>query len=560
MLPHLEHDFLVALKSNDTDSLNQLGNRFSQLALQLEHDASSKSLSQDEVKAHLYLSHNVYIASMYAEQAQLAMDELSDKWTQKLSLMALAPNPPAPSPTPSKQSVSEDGSSSSTSHTILKKWSQTHMSYLYPTELQYQELAAATSMTEKKINAWFRNARTRSGWSTLNTLKGQIDKDREKFQLLIEEYQSLKRLKSPEEFKKIVAEQESFQLLEGIFRWFATKKEPTRAPKAVKPWIKDVLTSTLNSLRQGASGLLDSSMQLLPSLSPRSDTSIPTTTSSPVTSSSRCLTASTVPPSLCSSSSDRSASPEAPSIQGSASSSSSSPVLSPFTLPTTSGFFPDSACHAQSSFSLAASSRPSSSSSNLSLSPIISPFDLSQEPPSFPNIPTDDRPADLTHASFSCPAPSTTLLNPIFFPLNLPLSAAAFPQSSSSSQFADALDASASGSSSPNSLLSPIFSPSNIPTVATSLPGSKPPTPDSFPSSLSPFFSPLSQSPELASPFAASSSMPLCLPANESSFTILSSSPSESISDRHSPFPSSYSDATQQSILSGQFDDAPEDL
>ncbi|PLW40785.1 hypothetical protein PCANC_13529 [Puccinia coronata f. sp. avenae] len=565
-LPHLETGFLTALKSNDIGSLTQFGKQFSQLTLQLEQAASTSLLSQDEVEAHLCLSHNVFVASSYAEQAQLVADELSAKLTKKLNFLApLPPHPPAPSPLPSKQPVAEDDSSSPTSHTILKKWSQTHMSYLYPTRPQLRELAAETSLDEDQVVAWFRNARGRSDWTKLYGLKGQVDKNREKLQLIIEEYQSLKRLMSPEDFAKIVAERQTFQYLVKIFRWFATGP-PAKKPvptSSVRPWVREVLSNTLASFRQGAAGLLDSSKQLLPSFSPRSTSPSSTSASSPTATSPECTTASTVPSSLCGSSSDRSASPEAPSSRASASSSSPSPVLSPFNLPAMPSFFPNSPCNGQSSISLAASSPPLSSSSSSSLSPVISPFDLSQEPPSFPNLPSNDRPADLTHVSSSCPAPSTTLLSPIFFPLNLPLSAAAFPQSPGNSQFADALDTSSSGSSSPNSWQSPIFSPSNIPTVATSLPNSKPPTPDSFPSSLSPFLSPLSPSPELASPFAASSSLPLCLPANKSSYTILSSSPSESISDRHSPFPSissSYSDATQQSILSGQFDDAPEDL
>jgi hypothetical protein len=124
-LPHLEHGFLTALKSNDIGGLTQFGEQFAQFTLQLEQAAPTDFLSRDELDAHLCLSRNVYIASSQAEQITLDMDELSAKFTQKLSLLApLAPSPPAPSPTPLKQSVPEDASSSSTSHTILKNWSQ----------------------------------------------------------------------------------------------------------------------------------------------------------------------------------------------------------------------------------------------------------------------------------------------------------------------------------------------------------------------------------------------------------------------------------------------------
>jgi hypothetical protein len=124
-LSKLEQDVLIALNTNDVNSISDLHPRLDQFTRQLETAVLTDSIGKDEARAQLYISHNVFIALSQAEQAQLAMDELSAKLTQKLNLLApLAPSPPAPSPPPSKQSLAEDASSSSTSHTILKNWSQ----------------------------------------------------------------------------------------------------------------------------------------------------------------------------------------------------------------------------------------------------------------------------------------------------------------------------------------------------------------------------------------------------------------------------------------------------
>ncbi|KNZ53244.1 uncharacterized protein VP01_32g25 [Puccinia sorghi] len=549
-LSQLEHNLLIALRTNDVNFISKTHAQLSQFELQLEQDVSTNSLSQDEAKALFYLSQNVCIASSLAEQAHLASDRLCAQFTKFNLLAQPEPNPSFPPPQPSKQPVVRDDNSSSLSHTMLKKWSQTRIAYLFPSQMDLRQLASETSMAESQIAAWFRNARSRSGWSKLYALKGQVDKDQEKFQLLIEEYESLKRLKSPEEFKKIVAQQEAFQLLDKILRWFATKKESTPAPTAaVRPWIKDVLSSTLNSFKQGAAGVFDSTKQLLPSFSPRS---------SPASSSMASSSSgpSTAPSSVSSSRSERSDSLDASSSQSTASNSSSSPLISPFNLPSLAASFPPSASDNGSSDSLA-SSFPNSTPSSSSPSSIISPSSFPAASLFFSN-PCKDRPADSQNASSSQQqAPSTCLLGPDLFPLNFSLSPPLFTQSTVNDRFADSLDT-PSHSSGSSVLLSPILSPSNLPTAATTLSCSKSSEPDCWSSSLPPFLSPTSQPPELATPFAVSASLPLFVSAlNKRPLTILSSSPSESVPD-HSSVYSPFSDATQ-SMLSGQFDDAPED-
>ncbi|WAQ82909.1 hypothetical protein PtA15_3A274 [Puccinia triticina] len=603
-LPNLQRDLLTALKTQDPHGLTNFERQFSKFVLDFERDIPINSLSADELKAHYCFSHNVCIASTLAQQVQLAMDEICDDFSQQLSFLApLADVSPAASSPPSKEPVVEDNGSPSTSHTILKNWSQTRLSYLFPSPLELKELVSHTSMSETKLNSWFRNARSRSGWAKLYALKPDVNKNQEKLQSLIDEYQSLKRLNTPEEFKKIVAAHETYQLLEKIFKWFATTKETKAAlstPKAVKPWIKDVLSSTLSSLKQGATGVLDSSKQLLPSFSSRGTTPSSTTTSSPTASSPH--TASTAPTSVASSSSDRSDSPELSPRPASLSTSSSSPVISsPNLLPAPSSI-PNPPCTELPADLLKfLSNLPKASTS--SHSPAISLSQISPEP-----LPPSNPACDLFSAaslasSSSLPAQPSASLEPALLPSALPPAPSACPIPWNSSRPAPCSDSSSrpsSSSSMPSSVVSftsnasaPAGMPASAdkiymhPWVNPLLPRSARPSRSGSSGSLqrcehlgsvSPFFWNSPEQSPFASPRCQASQLPQkSIPSAQPPFqfvlpqtrpialTILSSSPTEPVTDErpsssHPSISSALSKKTTQSCLSGQFDDAPEDL
>ncbi|WAR53736.1 hypothetical protein PtB15_3B245 [Puccinia triticina] len=607
-LPNLEHDLLMALKTNDTDGLIDFGARFSQLVDEVEQAVLTSSISQDQAEAHFCLSHNLYVASTKAQEAQLAMDEIYDNFSRQLNLMGplITAVPSAPSPSLPKQSVAED--STSASHTILKNWCQTRLSYLFPSPLELKDLASQTSMSETKLNSWFRNARSRSGWAKLYALKPDVNKNQEKLQSLIDEYQSLKRLNTPEEFKKIVAAHETYQLLEKIFKWFATTKETKAAlstPKAVKPWIKDVLSSTLSSLKQGASGVLDSSKQLLPSFSSRGTTPSSTASSSHTASSSNSTassppTASTASTSVASSSSDRSDSPGLSPRASSLSTSSSSPVISsPNLLPSS---VPNPPCTELPADLLEfLSNLPKASTS--SHSPAVPP---SQDSPEL--LPPFNPACDLFSAaslasSSSLPAQPSASLEPVLLPSALPPAPSACPIPWNSSRPAPCSESSSrpsSSSSMPSSVVSftsNASAPAGMPTSADKiymhpwvnplLPRSARPSRSGSSGSLqrcehlgsvSPFFWNSPEQSPFASPRCQASQLPQkSIPSAQPPFqfvlpqtrpialTILSSSPTEPVTDErpsssHPSISSALSKKTTQSCLSGQFDDAPEDL
>ncbi|KAA1075944.1 hypothetical protein PGT21_030561 [Puccinia graminis f. sp. tritici] len=604
--PHnLQRDLLAALQANNTEGLINFGAQYSQLVQQLEEAIPTNSLSEDELKAHLCLSHNVYIASMQVQQVHNVMDELCDDFSRQLSLLAPPPRnaPPTSLPPPPKGPVVEDNSSS---HTILKKWCHIHMTYLFPSQPQLKELASQTSSTETKVNSWFRNARSRSGWSKLYAHK-MVSKNHEKFQLLIHEYQSVKRVNSAEEFQKIVARHEGYQLLDKIFRWFATDKAAAKRPpkpNAVQPWVREVIATTLASFRQGAAGILDSSKQLLPNFSTKSANSRSTASTSPSTSGSASTTASSsrtasTAPTSVSGSSIRSASRDPSSSRVSSSSSSGSPAISTVNLPPAPSSISASTCSDRPAISLDCSSSRSASSTS-SLSPVISSQHISPALLALSNSTCNSRSAD-SPACSSPQMPPSSLFDPALFASSPPSVTSSTANPTCTSRPADSQN-SRSRSSSTTSLSTPInptintaaepasstvkpmmyhwvnplnpcmrisstsksFKNSFInytspPTVPSSRSSSKSSSPGSWTSPvISPLVSPVVQTSDLPhNPFLGFCPKPL--PA---SITILSSSSSESILDRptssHPSICSSFSKEPAQSTLSGQFEDAPE--
>ncbi|KAI9616835.1 hypothetical protein H4Q26_010469 [Puccinia striiformis f. sp. tritici PST-130] len=541
-LSTLERDSLAALKTNDNDALAKFSSQFSQHVLQLEEAIGANSISEDEARAHLCLSHNVYVASSAAYEAQLAVDEICGNFTQQLRLLTSQDNNPAQgtSVSPHVEPITENKDASPTSHTILKEWSQTHMAYLFPSPVQLKELASQTSTTVDKVNAWFRNARSRSGWAKLFAHQAYVDKDQQRFQLLIDEYNSQQRINTPEKFKTI-----------------PVKQAPPSS--SVRPWIKDVLSSTLASFRTGAAGILGSSKQLLPSFSPRSDGS---------SSSSTCASspsASTAPTSVAGSSSSRSDSVDSSSSRSTPSRSSLSPFFSPAVLPSQLTY---SACNEPSAASMDAPfTHPSPSCSYLST--VTPPSHIS------PELLAISNPACSSLDSSSCSTQPRSSLSPAFSPFNLPPASSSsftyntvspftiapeltssFPNPIGTDQWSNPFNFSSGDSSSSSSgSLSPILSPSNVSTDPTSSPRSDSSSPDCqfSPTSYSPCLPHDLQPAELEPSFALSSSLKLFLSKNQPA--ILgngSSSPTDSLRSRPST-------ASTESILSGQFDDAPED-
>ncbi|KAH9470250.1 hypothetical protein Pst134EA_007516 [Puccinia striiformis f. sp. tritici] len=585
--PTLERDFLAALQTNDESGLANFGVQYSQLVLDLEKAIPSNRLTQDELKAHYHFSHQVYIASSQARHAHNLVDEICDDFARQLKLIA----PPVSDAAldhsflPSKPTITHENDSSSTSHTALKTWCQTHMTYLFPTPAQLQELASQTSSTPEKVNAWFRNARSRSGWAKLFAHQTHVDKDQERFQLLIDEYQSQQRINTPEKFKTLLSEQESYQLLDKIFRWFATTKPVKQAPptSSVRPWIKDVLSSTLASFRTGAAGILGSSKQLLPSFSARSDGS---------SSSSTCASspsASTPPTSVAGSSSSRSDSLDSSSRRSTPSRSSLSPFFSPAVLPSQLTY---SACNERSAATMySPSTHPSPSCSSLSpvipsshispellalsnpacsplgysssgstqsrssLSPALSPFNLPSASSS--SFTSNSQSAEPLDSSSPRTTPSTSSLSSAVSPFTIaPELVSTFPNTIGTDQWNNPFNFSSGDSSSSSSgSLSPVLSPSNVSTDPTSSPGSNPYSPDCqySPTSYSPCLPRGLQPAGLEPSFALSSSLKLFLSKNQPAI-LGSGSSSPTDSSRSRP-----STASTESILSGQFDDAPED-
>lgn len=154
-----------------------------------------------------------------------------------------------------------------------------HLSYLFPDKNELSDLSQQTGLSESQVNLWFRNARTRSGWSKLYGNKLYAAKDRQKLQAYFEEYEVLRRLHGRHlGLGTTLATNDVHAMVQKVLKWFRVKKPQqcnqssspcgdvpvVEVPESgsVSPWVKDILFSTLESLRQSAS----SSKRLVPSL------------------------------------------------------------------------------------------------------------------------------------------------------------------------------------------------------------------------------------------------------------------------------------------------------
>ncbi|MBW0519277.1 hypothetical protein O181_058992 [Austropuccinia psidii MF-1] len=309
----LEFDFLQSCRSNETHNLENINNDLNSLLIPLQQSLSTNSILETKVEAHLTTTHNMQVVAQTAVQSQALVDETLQRLADALSALSISSTPPSPSSLSSTGS-SPEPSCSANSQSPLKHWCQEHMSYLFPTKSQLAELASQASMSDNQITLWFRNARTRSGWAKLYAHKTLVQKDQAKLKLLLEEFHSVKRLNNPTKARELIASVESYQMVDKILKWFETgpKTRKKQESSNVRPWIKNVISNTLTSFRQGAAGIMDSSKQLVSNLncsavSPDSSTS------------------SSTPSLSCSTSYTQSTSPESSSPSSSSSSSSSFP-------------------------------------------------------------------------------------------------------------------------------------------------------------------------------------------------------------------------------------------
>lgn len=144
-----------------------------------------------------------------------------------------------------------------------------HLSYLYPGKHELSALSQRTGLSESQVNLWFRNARTRSGWSRLYGNKLYAAKNKQKLKAYFDEYEVLRRLDG-RNLGPTVATNDVYAMVEKILKWFRVKKPaqssdsssscqtmPLTGPepdvRSVRPWVKDVLFSTLAALRSTAS-------------------------------------------------------------------------------------------------------------------------------------------------------------------------------------------------------------------------------------------------------------------------------------------------------------------
>ncbi|KAG0143302.1 hypothetical protein CROQUDRAFT_661465 [Cronartium quercuum f. sp. fusiforme G11] len=288
--PHqsIERSFLDDCPSNQPMHLSTFVNELQTFKDYLQHACTSRTLTPDLSRRSTATAANIYVVASVISESHSGIEIILGDFSAKLcifnseinkdadgsvalhQLHYLAKNSPATSlsspPTFQPNASDNKGTPGDQSHDILKNWSIGHLSFLFPTKDDLLDLASQTGLTENQVNLWFRNARTRSGWSKLYTNKLYANKDRQKLQQYLDDHEALRRLHG-DTISSVVGLDDAYHLVEKIMKWFGVKKNFEASPSlasshnltscdkagvGVKPQVKEVLFNALASLRSAS--------------------------------------------------------------------------------------------------------------------------------------------------------------------------------------------------------------------------------------------------------------------------------------------------------------------
>ncbi|EGG03504.1 TALE-type homeodomain protein [Melampsora larici-populina 98AG31] len=437
-----ECSFLAAFGGDQPVPLGELATELDAHSLSLERACRVPTPSVGVAQEYAQAAVNIQVLASAMTRVHASIENLMEDFVQKLDLSPATTHQRAIGSAAASQRLSMDAPETFASpppcsnlrkdpQDLLRCWSSQHLSYLFPTKEELMELSGQTKLSAKQVDLWFRNARTRSGWSKLFTNKLYANKDRQKLESYFSEYEATQRLHCSKA-GSFVSSDDAYKLVEKVLKWFRVKESKDNSTisacltpsvseqtnnGSVSPWVKDVLFSTLAALR----------------------------TSSPPSPTKKChptlrwpnifsrAHSEDIDPSLRSSSpaSSSEATPSCSSTSGSSTwssvSTSSSRSSSPCTDPSVSS--------PQRSKSPQSTSPPPSTSPSLFISPLFSSPTLSPDPLS--QIKTSP-PPELSICLSPQPDPSTSLLSFLCSDSFSPPSPTHEPCSIASGQFDDA--------------------------------------------------------------------------------------------------------------------------
>lgn len=263
LLSRFLNTFLLT-SSYQIGELFRLQQRLQALAHDVKAKCQTRSITRAQARKLQYEAFNVEVVTSLHLSAASTVENLFHQFTSEMAVWSAQqsilstplPQSSIPMDATSERLVAhiKNDNHNNPTKVILKQWSQQHMSYLFPSRLELLELATTTCLGRTQIKLWFRNARTRSGWSKLYN---QMNKDRHRLELLLNGYHSKTNRNSIQDnhvAQGIVEYDQAYRSVESVLRWFRIDKredKSTRQPRGGRAWIKDVLCSSLGVSMNG---------------------------------------------------------------------------------------------------------------------------------------------------------------------------------------------------------------------------------------------------------------------------------------------------------------------
>ncbi|KAH9824958.1 TALE-type homeodomain protein [Melampsora americana] len=269
-----ERSFFAACAGDQPIPLPEFAAELDARLQNVERAYTGLVVSPGAAREYVQAATNIQVLASTMSKVHCTFEAMMEDFVQKLSLAPAARQEPAVGCAAKSQDLSADTASTPTApppvssehekdpHDFLRDWSGRHLSYLFPSKQELLDLSGQTGLSTKQVDLWFRNARTRSGWSKLFTNKLYANKDRQKLESYFSEYELIRKLHGTKA-GSVISSDDGFKLIEKVLKWFRVKKPRDTAASAcpipsvseetsngsVSPWVKDVLFSTLASLR-----------------------------------------------------------------------------------------------------------------------------------------------------------------------------------------------------------------------------------------------------------------------------------------------------------------------
>ncbi|KAI8444735.1 hypothetical protein BY996DRAFT_2490737 [Phakopsora pachyrhizi] len=235
-------DRCFATSPDNISALGSLATENQRLMEQAEIASRSDMMTTSEAIACASIASNIVQLSSCVIESNYAIQDLCTEFLKKTRFFSPNLNTYTSSIEPSSTIDRCPKPINLTQHG-LRKWCKSHLSYLFPTNKQVAEFSMISEMSESQVSSWFRNARTRSGWSKLFSDKVHVNRDPSRLDIVFQDYNSYILSHCHSDICERLSYDVHFRLVDKVWRWFHTDKncKKLEGSGSVRPWVKTIL-------------------------------------------------------------------------------------------------------------------------------------------------------------------------------------------------------------------------------------------------------------------------------------------------------------------------------